>query len=299
MNFRWDDVRVLLALHEHQSLSAAAQELGVNASTVGRRLEALETELDVSLFDRTREGVRPTAAVEALLAPARELEHAAADFGRAASGFERVAQGVVRVTAPPGIAQLMLAPHLPKLLKSHPGIRIHLDSSIGYADLTRRDADIAIRGRRPTTGDLVARSLGESRPDILAAPRYAKQLGCLSNVDDARWIDWGESLAHIAPARWVAKHVNADRVVLRTNGIASQLAAARAGLGVVLLTQSVAKAAGLRVVELSSQLRSQLDKESSDQLWLVGHRALRQVPRVAAVWDFLLESAGLLNEDSA
>lgn len=289
--FRWDDVRVLLAVVRHATLSAAAAELGVNASTIGRRVDALEQALGARLFDRSPDGAKPTEALERLLPAATEFEHAAADLVRAVEGFEREPEGLVRLTAPPGVAQFLVAPALPKLLRAFPKLRVQIDATIGYADLTRREADIALRIVRPSAGDLVSVRLGVATPEVLAAPRYATTLtknGPLEDPARARWVDWGPDLHHIPPSVWVRGRVPAEQIVLQTSNMAVQVEAVRAGLGVMLGSKDMAGAAGLRAVELHPKLRAEFDAAPPSALWLVGHRALRRVPRVAAVWDFLV-----------
>lgn len=288
-NFRWDDLRFILALAREQSLKAAARSLGVNATTVGRRLESFEESVEAHLFDRTPDGVLPTAALEGLLPQALEVERAAAEFARALAGLEREPEGVVRVTAPPGIAQLFLAPALAEFHERFPKIRLELDASIGYADLTRREADIALRAVRPDAGDLVAVKLGAAGSTMLASPAYAAELGRLQDAKRARYIDYGRDLSGLRSSQWIAAEVGASRVVLRSNDMRSQLEAAARGLGVVVNSLIVAEPAGLVEVDLAPKLRRSLQSIPHDALWLVGHRALRQVPRIAAVWDFLVE----------
>ncbi len=286
----WDDARVLLALLQARTLSGAGQRLGVNASTVSRRLEALEAALGARLFDRTPDGVLPTSLAEQLGPHAEAMERAAAGLALAAQGRETRAEGEVRLTAPPGVAEFVVAPALPRLLKRHPRLRVVLDASVGYADLTRREADIALRLARPTSGDLVAKRVGVADGGPYGAPKYVKELGVLRQLGDARWISWGEDLAHLPPARFVTDLVPAEQVVLRTSHMGSMVAAAAAGLGLLLLDRPMGAACGLVPVPLQAQLRRSLPSmEAASEAWLVAHRALREVPRIAAVWDFLLE----------
>src|SRR3954462_7302869 len=112
-DFSWDDVRIFLALFRARTLSSAAVRLGVNASTVGRRLDALEGALGARLFDRTPDGVAPTAPAEELAPHAEALERTAAGFAMAAAGREAEVEGTVRITAVPGVAEDLLAPALP------------------------------------------------------------------------------------------------------------------------------------------------------------------------------------------
>src|SRR5687768_10191114 len=139
----WDQIRVFLAVARARQLAGAAARLGLDVSTVSRRIDRLEAELGVHLFDRTRDGTVATAAAEALLPAAEDMERALAQFATAADGVETVAEGVVRLTAPPGVADAFIAPALAGFHARFPKVTVELDASIGYADLTRREADLA------------------------------------------------------------------------------------------------------------------------------------------------------------
>ena len=288
----WDDVRVLLALCRKRSLRGAAEALRVNASTVGRRLDALEAALAARLFDRMKDGVAPTAAGEQLLAHAERVEQAALSLAAAAEGFEREPEGVVRISALPGVADHYVAAALPRLLARHPRLRIELDASIAYSDLTRREADLALRTTRPEAGDLVALKLLERRASVLGAPAYLRSLGTLTRASDARWLCWGHDLAHLPDARWLATRVPEDAIALRSSSVNALLCAAEAGLGLLLLPDRYTQIRPLAAARLAPALAAELATLPAVQLWLVGHRALRDVPRVAAVWRFIVEEVG-------
>ena len=286
-DLRWDDLKVLLALFRAGSLKQAAYELGVNISTVSRRLGALETLLGAHLFDRTPEGTRPTAAAEQLVPFAERMEQAALGFARALSGFEVDPEGVVRITAPPGFIDPFLAPTLVDLVRLYPRLRIQLVSSIGYADLSRYEADLALRISRPTTGDLVATLLGSHPYSIIASPRHAAAVGVLRRTDQTRWVTWGEELSHLPDAQWIDEHVPRECVVLETSSMSAQLSAVRAGLGAMLAPLPYADLPDLIAMDCTPRLRRSLAALPEGSLWLVGHRALRDVPRIAVVWEWL------------
>ena len=288
---RWDDAQVLLALLQARSFSGAGARLGVNASTASRRLEALEEALGVHLFDRTPDGVLPTAAAEELGPHAEAMERAAAGLALAAQGREASPEGEVRLTVPPGVAEFLVAPALPRLFRRHPGLRLTIDASVAYADLSRREADVALRTARPVSGDLVVKKLGDVRGGVYGAPRYAAELGTLHRLDQARWINWGDDLGHLEPARLVAERVPPASVVLRTSHMGTQLAAAAAGAGLLLADPHTARTCGLVEIRLAPALRRALPPLRGGALWLVAHRALRDVPRIAALWTFLEEEA--------
>lgn len=288
-DLRWDDTRVFLALWREGSLKRAAAHLGVNISTVSRRLEGLEQTLGTRLFDRTPEGALPTAAAARLAPFAEGMEQAAFGFAHGLDDFEVEATGVVRLAAPPGLMDHFLAAALPDLIERHPGLRLEVPSSVGYADLARREADLALRTIRPATGDLVARMLTSSGWGIFASPDYAASLGKLRRASAASWVSWGEEVRHLPDADWLDARVDPQQVRLRSNGMTALIEAARAGMGAIVLPLPYRRLPGLVEVPCTAALRRELAELPEGQLWLVGHRAHRQTPRIAAVWDWLVE----------
>ncbi|MCA9552265.1 MAG: LysR family transcriptional regulator [Myxococcales bacterium] len=286
----WDHVRVFLAVARAGQLSGAAERLGLDLSTVSRRLTRIEGALGLDLFERSKDGTTLTAAAEAMIPAAEEAERALADFLGAANAAETVAEGVVRLSVPPGVAEVFVAPLLARFFTAHPQVRVELIASVAYADLTRREADLAIRTTMPKSGDLVVKKLVTTRALPMASPGYAQQLGALQRLEDARWIGWDRELEHIPVARWLAAHGPGVTPVLRTSHFASQIAAAEAGLGVALMPEPFQFVRPLVAVPPGRALKraawAALPEES---LFLVGHRALRRVPRVAVLWDFLVE----------
>lgn len=284
----WDQVRVFLAVARAGQLAGAAARLGLDVSTVSRRIDRLEAELGVHLFDRTRDGTVLTAAAEAMLPAAEDMERGLAQFTAAVDAIETTAEGRVRLTVPPGVADAFIAPLLARFHQRFPRMVVELDASIGYADLTRRDADLALRVMRPRTGDLIATKLVTTRALPMTSPRYAEALGKLKRWGDARWITYGDDFATIPTARWVAERA-ASAIVLRTSSHASQVAAAEAGLGVMVTSEPFRHVRRLVPIAIARGLQADWNDLPVEELWLVGHRALRTVPRVAALWEFLAE----------
>ena len=284
---RWDDLRVLLALHRRGSLKRAAELMGVNISTVSRRLDALEAAAGVRLFDRTPEGTHPTAAAEELLPFAESMEQAAHAFARGTEAFEAEPEGEVRITAPPGLVDHFLAAMLPRLCEAYPRLRVRLLSSVRYSDLTRREADLALRLSRPASGNLVAKRVSELPYCIISAPEVAARLGRLRDPNAARWTTWDDDLAHLPDRVWLDRHVAPENLALLTSSMTAQLQAVRAGLGLMLAPDRYAELGGLARVACAPKLRRSIAEIPPATLWLVGHRALREVPRVAAVWSWL------------
>jgi DNA-binding transcriptional LysR family regulator len=284
---RWDDLRVVLALYRRGSLKRAAVELGVNISTVSRRLDALESLLELRLFDRASDGAHPTLAADRLIPHAETMEQAALAFCAALEGFEVDPEGEVRLTAPPGVVDHFIAPALVDLAELHPRLRLSILSTVSYADLTRREADLALRFIRPSSGDFVSTRVAAYGWTVVASPAVAEATGRLKDPNAVRWVNWGEDLGHLPDAKWIATHVDPSRVVLRSSGMTTLIEAVRNGLGVMLANAPFASLPGLTRVSCSPKLRRSLAELPDAPLWLVGHRALREVPRIAAVWEWL------------
>src|SRR6188474_630258 len=209
---RWDDIEIFLAVRRRGSLAAAATRLGVDTSTVSRRLAALEAALGVRLFDRTRTGLAPAPASDRVLAAAEAMEAAHARIARDASEIESLAEGVVRLSTAPGMASMFVAPALVRLRKRYPRLIVEVDAVAQPRDLTRHEADLALRSVRSQGGDLVTTRLATAPWIAAAAPRVAARLGVLAAWGDAVWISWDRDLASYGPARWIATHVPVSAV---------------------------------------------------------------------------------------
>lgn len=288
-DLRWDDVRLFLALCRTSTLGAAASLLGVDGSTVSRRLAALEEALRASLFDRGRDGIAATKAAEDLLPVAEEMELAMQRFTHAAEGMEREVSGVVRVTCPPDVAEVLLTPLFAELFERYPKLRIALEPGEAVLDLTRREADIALRVVRPTGGDLIVTRLASARWIAAASPALARRLGVVRSLADLRWVSWGDRLSQIPAARWLAEHVPPESVLVRSDSLRVQLATLGAGVGVALIPQPSVAWFGLAPLKLARSLARVSEQWPVDDLYLVTHRALRDVPRIRAVWDLIVE----------
>jgi DNA-binding transcriptional LysR family regulator len=269
-------------------VSEASRALGVDASTVSRRLVALEEAMAATLFDRSHEGISATKSAEDLLPVAVEMEEAMTRFSNAAQGLEREVSGLVRIACPPDVADVIVAPLLRDLIAQHPKLRIEIAPGEAVLDLTRREADLALRTVRPVQGDLVITKLTTVRWVLVASPALARELGTLRAWEDAPWIGWGERLSQIGPALWIKSRVKDLDPVVRSDSLMVILAVLAAGVGITLIPEPSVAHYGLVPVKLSPALRSTTETLPTNDLYLVTHRALRDVPRVRAVWDMLL-----------
>lgn len=287
----WDDVRLFLALFRARTLGEAGRVLGVDTSTVSRRLKALEAALDATLFDRGRDGVRATEAAEDLLPAAELVEHGVLQFAHATDGLERKVAGQVRITCPPDAVEVYLLPLLQPVLQAHPNLEVVIEPSESVRDLTRREADIGLRVVRPARGDLVVKRLRAVPWRLVGSPALVEGLGEVARWSDLPWLAYSEQLAGMPAVRWMAERLGDTQPRLRSDSMNTLVAAAKAGIGVGLLPAPTADFHGLRTPRLAPDLAEELGTLPEASLFLVTHRVLRTVPRIRAVWDAIADAA--------
>lgn len=280
----WDDLRHFAAFAHAKSLSAAAARLRVDHATVGRRIASLERTLGVKLVDRRARVPALTAEGERIAALVLRMEDAALGVTRAARGLAPAIGGEVSVSAPPTLANALIAPRLGTLHARHPAIRIRLLGEKRIASLARREADVSLRLVRPTEAGAVGRKLGSfvfalyGERGYVAGPRGGR--GVIAFDEDGARLPQQRALLAYAGKR-------GRSIVLRTNDLESQIAAARAGVGVAALPDFVAA----RHPEL---VRVRGGRAVARDVWLVVHEDLRAAPSVRAVIDFLVEACRAL-----
>lgn len=281
----WNDLRLVLAVHRDGSLRAAAAELGLDHSTIFRHLKALEKKLGVRLFERLPGGAyHATAAGERMAATAQRIEHETLSLDRDIAGRDRRPSGKLRVTSSETLAQSRLTPHLAAFRQAHPRIVVELVIDNRVLNLSRREADIALRPMRPTEGNLWGRKLADVAWTFYAARAVIERSGGpIKSADEAArlpLIGWGEGMSGIKAADWLARTTPATAVVFRTSSLVNQCLAARAGIGVALLPCYLGD--GDRGLE-----RALADPIAAlaTELWMVTHRDLRNTARVRAFFD--------------
>lgn len=279
----WDDVRIVLALQRGGSHKGAARALGVDATTISRRIAALERALQTRLFLRTPDGLAPTRAGEQLAAHAARMEAEALAAERELASADARLEGSLRVTAPDGLLNYLLIPALAELRRAHPLVRVELMADSRVLDLSRREADVAVRLVRPREPALVARRLGELRFALFASPAYLEQHGVPRSVSALaahEFIGFDASLDALPQIRWLRRSVPELRYSLRASTTTAQTLACADGHGIALLPVFV----GSREPRLRRLLPRLLGP--TRELWAVSHADLRANARVQAgvVW---------------
>lgn len=286
---QWSDLRVVLALARDGSIAAAAQSLGIDQTTVSRRLRALEAALDGRLFLRERGRLLPTALGEEAAARAEQVEAAVLALETAASRSGEAVAGRVRITAVPILVNQLIVPRLPALLQRHPGLAIDANADSSNLSLGRRETDVALRFARPDSGSGLCRRIGE-----LAFSVYGPR-GTVTTLPASSlpWVTYEERFGHYPQARWVAANVaDKDLARLRVNDAEGLVQAVRSGLGLGVLPDFMA-ARDPALTQVSDAPVLHRD------LWLLVHPDQRQLPRVAAVLDWLAALPAALQAETA
>ncbi|TKT75324.1 LysR family transcriptional regulator [Aquamicrobium sp. LC103] len=283
----WDDQRIFLAVLEEGSLSAAARRLGLSHPTVRARIEALEDGLGTVLFTRSVNGLTPTETAEALRGPARAMAMASELFVRHASAPSGEVAGTVRISVPEFMGIEVVPAMLARLREANPAIRIELSLSNAPADLLAQEVDIAVRTVAPKQEALVARKVASIPLGLFASRAYVERRGSpasFADMTDHDVIGPDRNRSDLALAEKLGGAFSRDRFVMRTDSHPAQLAAARAGLGIAVAHVPV----GERDPDLIRMLPD-IDIAVLET-WIVTHENLARVPRVRAVFDFLVES---------
>jgi DNA-binding transcriptional LysR family regulator len=285
----WDDLRHLAALHRGGSLAGAARLLGVDATTVGRRLAALEERLQARLVDRTQGVLSLSAAGRRALAASERMEEQVLALEREVTGADARVEGVVRVTAGEALSAFVLVPALAPLQERHPALRLEVLADNRTYDLTRREADLGVRAYRPREPSLLARRLGALEYGLFAAPAYLVARRAprrLADLAGHRFVAFESRLDDAPEARWLRRHVPAPDLALRSNSTHALLAACAAGYGLL----ATAVAFGGRVPGLVRVLPSAALPER--EVWAALHPDLRGAARVSAVVERLAQALG-------
>lgn len=285
---RWDDIQLLLSVARSGSFTRAAATLGIEQSTVSRRIAALEAQLGAQLFVAHPGGPgkrQLTPLGERLVRHAETVETSVLAFTDEARGHEREVTGRVRVALTESLAVHVVIPNLVAPLKrAHPGLTLELVSSDLASDLGHRAAEIATRFFRPKSGDLVSKRVARLPTAVIASRALAKL-----PVERLPWVVCEIPGVSTPERAWYDRYVGREPTLI-TNTFVSQQAAVQHGLGAALLTRST-RLLDPNLVELDLGLPP--GPELS--LWLTTPRALRQVPRIRAVWDALEQALAALD----
>jgi DNA-binding transcriptional LysR family regulator len=282
----WDDFRLVRAIADHRSLGGAAEALGVNNSTVFRRLNALEDHLGVRIFERARSGYLLTSAGEEMVALAGRMAESILEFERRIAGQDVRPSGELRVTTTDTIFSHLVSPIFCAFRQRYPEITLDFMIDNRALNLSRRDADVAIRAAVDPPPALVGRRTGTIGWGCYASRNYVTEQGLdVGKPDDlvqlpVRWIGFGDPISSTAGGRWVSSHVTPECVGVKVNMVSTLASSVQAGLGVTALPCFIGD-------QMPDFVRIHTLKVPSDTgLWVLTHPDLKKAARVRAFLDF-------------
>jgi molybdate transport repressor ModE-like protein len=282
----WNEPRLVLAVARAGSLTQAAKALGLDHSTVFRRLRALEERIGVRLFERLPGGAyQATAAGERMAAAAERMEDEAVALERDIAGRDHRLSGRLRVTSSETLAYRLLTGQLAAFREAHPGVVVELAIDNRVLSLSRREADIALRPVRPREGDLWGRKLAGIAWTVYGRRDRLTGADAPTSTDELSrhpLIGWDDGASGIGAAAWLESVAPGEAFVFRTTSLIGQLVAAKAGIGLAVLPCYL----GDPEPDLARALPSPV-AELGTELWIVTHKDLRRTARVRAFFELV------------
>jgi len=278
----WEEIRTFLAVAREGTLVAAGRLLGVDYTTVGRRVRALEQELGLTLFERVRDRYVLTEPAEGLREAAERMEDGALALERRALGADRTVSGDLRIATTDALAQILVLPAIRAMHERHPDIRAHLFTGPARLNITRREADVAVRYVRPDAGELVSRRLVRVATAFYASREYLARRPVPPRGASLR----GHDVVGIQEGLlgW-SKALPETRDVLRTNSMSTLVLAVSLGIGLGALHCWMA--------DPNPDLVNLWPEEAleHDDVYLVLHHDVQRTARVRAFVDAIEQRA--------
>lgn len=287
--FDWNDLKYLLAVAEHGSTLAAARHLGVNQSTVQRRLAELEGRLGLRLVERSPSGYRLTIAGALVLPKAEQVATSIEAFRQKVT--EVAHAGILRLTCPEPIAiRLSQSGFIDRFHASHPEIRVQFVLADRYIDLSKGESDVALRSG-DTEGEMIGRKIADSIWAAYASHSYIDRNGTPGSVDDLKLhplIAFDESLARHRLSIWLREVAPEVPLAACSNSVLGLVSAAKAGVGIAFLPIALGDAEPdlVRILGPIPELT---------RAWRVlAHPDARHFPRVTAFFEFVIQEVEFL-----
>jgi DNA-binding transcriptional LysR family regulator len=282
----WDDFRLVKIIAEANGLAGAAERLAVNHSTVFRRLGQMEENLGVKLFERHRTGYVLTAAGEEMMTLAEQMDENVTAFTRKLAGQAVAPAGELRVTTNDTLLVHLLTPIFARFIKACPEMRLDVVLANQALNLSKRDADVAIRATDDPPETLVGRRVATIAwaiygrvadfPDVKGPEDVT-----IADLFDRHWVALGDNLATLKVACFVREHVAPENIVYKVNTVLGLAESVEAGTGIGPLPCFIADPSP-NLVRLAD-----INPDFAAGLWLLTHPDLRQSARVRAFMDFM------------
>ena len=278
----WDDIRIFLAVALEGSIRRAAVKLGINHSTVSRRISAFEDELNVRFFERLTTGYLLTPAGEELMNIAKQMEEAVALADRNILGRDSQMCGTLKVSLPGVLGNAMLIKEYAKFCELYPQVELNLNHTYETADLSKREADVAIRMTRTPPEELFGRKVVAANIATYISKDYWRRINDKDDPSTARWLVWKnlDVQAEIIKSSMFPK---APQLNL-TNDPEAMTVALKAGIGIAVVTCMLGDAEPDLMRLPPGNVSSHLD------IWVLTHKDLRRTLRVKTFMDFTVNA---------
>lgn len=260
--------------------------MGVDQSTVFRSLQKLEKSLGSVLFDRSQAGCRATETAELLAQHAERIEFEIESARHAVGSADGQARGLVRISSTDVLLHGLVIPSLSELAKRESLLRFEVTSSYQLANLSKRDADIALRATRTPPEHMIGRSLGSIKEAVFGR-KPARGSAKPSELTHARWVDLDDGVPHHPASRWRKRVAPAADVVLRAGSIQAVFDSVVHGVGIAVLPVFMTR--GRKdIVRLSENI-----EECETELWLLAHPESRDLKRISVVFRHMAETIAM------
>lgn len=282
----WNDLQAFLAIAQAGRLAKAGKTMRLDATTMGRRLRRLESQLGATLFEQTRQGQELTEAGEALLAQVEEMASAAAAIGEGTGGGGSAIGGTLRLSVSEGFGTWFLAKHIPAFAALHPQLTLDLVASSGFLSPSKREVDIAVMLSRPQAGPVIARKLSDYGLRLYASKDYLSEFGTPTAAKDLaqghRLIGYMPDLIYAPELRYLDEFHPGMVTQARSSSINAQHQLIAAGGGVGVLPCFIG--------DLDENLEPVIpEKQITRSFWLVMHKDNYQLTRIRAGRDWLVD----------
>jgi len=279
----WNDLNLVLAICRAGSLSGASRRLGVNHSTVFRRISAIEEKLGVRLFERLPNGYAMTDAGETVFEVSERIENEVQELSRQLMGRDFQLRGSLRVTAPDALVMKILAPYVADFCRTYPDIHLELSTDNQYLNLNYREADVAIRSTDSPPETVVGHRLCLLATAVYGSTVYLNRHP-VDTIANYHWIMPNEGLNLLPANRWLKHHYPEAPIVLRSDKLTVLYEMIKQHLGVAPLPCFLA--------DTDTELKRVIDppKALASELWVLTHPDLRYTARVRAFVEFLMQA---------
>lgn len=278
-----DDLQLVLALARTGTLAAAGKRMGVDQSTVFRALQKLEKRLGFVLFDRVRTGCRPTETAEQLAQHAEIIEAEIEAARSTIATADGPAHGLVRISTTDVLLNALVIPSLSILIRTEPLLRFEMSSGYQLANLSKRDADIALRVTTKPPNNMIGRSLGAIKEAVFALKHDNGQVGS-SDLSTLPWIELDDSIPNNPAFKWRNRVAPAASTVLRAPSIQTLFDCVVSGIGIAVLPVFMTRG-NKHLVRLSEDI-----PECNKHLWLLAHPDSRHLRRVSVVYRHMADT---------